>query len=108
MHVLCREKPKRTFAGEWSRPLRKVFRKRGGSGLRSSSRYGEPLDGPCGTRRTSSTESTTSRKASRFAIGTASSSHDGAPHYQRLPGPVELALCAVDEGSGARVAVPKV
>jgi hypothetical protein len=37
-----------------------------------------------------------------------SSSHDGAPHSQRLPGPVKLALCAVDQRSGARVAVAKV
>src|SRR6266446_3704880 len=42
------------------------------------------------------------------AIGSASSSHDGAPHSQRLPGPVKLALCAVDQRSGARVAVAKV
>src|ERR1019366_2787980 len=68
----------------------------------------EPLDGACGTRRTPGAESTASRTTSGFAIGAAPSSHDGAPHSQRLPGPVELALCAVDEGSGARVAVPKI
>src|SRR3989442_9600452 len=64
--------------------------------------------GAGGTRRTSSAESATSRKASSFAIGTTSSSHDGAPHYQWLSGPVELALCTVDEGSGARFAVAKI
>src|ERR1700688_4394198 len=77
------------------------FANRGGSGVWDSARYGEPLDGAGGTR-------TASRTASGFAIGTTSSSQDGAPHSQRLPGPVELALCAVDEGSGARVAVAKV
>jgi hypothetical protein len=88
--------------------FRRAFRKnRSGSGVRASSRYGEPLDGACGTRRTSGPEGPTSRTASGFAIETASSSHDRAPHSQRMPGPVELALCVVDEGSGARVAVAK-
>ena len=64
--------------------------------------------GTGGTRRTPGAESTASRTTSGFAIGAASSSHDGAPHSERLPGPVELALCAVDQGSGARVAVAKV
>jgi hypothetical protein len=61
-----------------------------------------------GTGRTRGAESTTARTTAGFAIGTASSSHDGAPHSQRMPGPVELAVCAVDQRSGARVAVAKV
>src|SRR5258708_35066190 len=80
----------------------------GGASLRSSSRYSEPLDGDGGTGRTTGAESTTARTTCGCAIGTASSSHDGAPHSQRLAGPVELALCAVDQRSGARVAVAKV
>src|SRR6266478_10064032 len=64
--------------------------------------------GDGGTGRTTGAESTTAGTPSGCAIGTASSSHDGAPHSQRLPGPVELALCVVDQRSGARVAVAKV
>src|SRR5205807_8807954 len=85
-----------------------AFANRSGSGVRASSRYGEPLDGTRETRRTSGAEGPTSRPASGFAIETASSSHDGAAHYQRLSGPVKLAVRAVDPGSGARVAVAKV
>src|SRR5713101_7098741 len=50
------------------------------------------MDGAGGTRRTSGAESTTSRTACGFAIGTTSSSHDGAAHCQRLSRPVELAF----------------
>src|SRR5207249_12111599 len=81
---------------------------RGCSGVRASARYGEPLDGTSGTRWTAGAEGPTSRTASGFATETASSSHDGAPHCQRLSGPVEHAVCAVDPGSGARVAVAKI
>src|SRR5260370_922361 len=84
------------------------FANGGGASRRGSSRYSEPLDGDGGTGRTTGAESTTARTTCGGAIGTASSSHDGAPHSQRLPGPVELALCAVDQRSGARVAVAKV
>src|SRR2546430_12187612 len=62
----------------------------------------------CALPISSGAESTTSRTASGFAIGTPSSSHHGAPHTQRLSGPVEFALCPVDQGSGARVAVAKI
>jgi hypothetical protein len=48
------------------------------------------------------------RKASGSAIGTESSRHDRAPHYQRLSGPVVLAFCPVDLGSGRSVAVAKI
>src|SRR5260370_185576 len=84
------------------------FANGGGASLRGSSRYSEPLDGDGGTGRTTGAESTTARTTSGCAIGTASSSHDGAPHSQRLPGPVELTLCAVDQRSSARVAVAEV
>ena len=70
------------------------FANRGGSDFRGSSRYGEPLDGACGTRRRSGTESTASRKASRFAIDAAPSSHEGALYDPRLSGPVELSVLA--------------
>ncbi len=87
---------------------KRPFANRGGSGFWGSARYSEPLDGAGGTRRTPGAKSTTSRTASGFATGATSSSDDSAPHSERLPGPVELALCAVDQRSGARVAVAKV
>src|SRR5580700_5173309 len=81
---------------------------RGGSGFRSGARYGEPLGGGGGKRRPSGVESTASGTAPGCALGTAPGSDHGAPYSERLPGPVELALCAVDPGSGARVAVAKI
>jgi len=63
MLARCREKPKKT-SRRVVEAFRKVFRKPSGSGFRGSARNGEPLDGACGTRRASGTESTASRTAS--------------------------------------------
>ena len=92
MLARCRRKLKKFFADESLSQLRKVFRKPRASGFQCSTRYGEPLDGACGTHGTLCAGSATTR-ASGFAIGTASNSHDSAPHYHHgLSGPVEHAL----------------
>src|SRR5258708_40164615 len=66
----------------------KSYANRGGSSLRGSSRYSEPLDGDGGTGRTTGAESTTAGTTSGCAIGTASNNHAGGAYFQRVPRPV--------------------
>ena len=48
----CRQEVRKIFVDESLKQFRRVFRKRKWLGIRSSSRYGEPLDGTGGTRGT--------------------------------------------------------
>jgi hypothetical protein len=100
--------PRRPSPASCSGRRERSFADRGGRGFRDSARDGEPLDGAGGECWAWGAESATARTASGFALGTPSSRHGGAPYSERLPGPVELALCAVDPGSRARIVVAKI
>jgi hypothetical protein len=84
------------------------FANQGGSGFRSSSRWVSRGMGLLERLGLWVLEARRRGRSPVFANGTASSSHGRARHSRRLSGPVELDVCALDEGSSARVAIPKI